>query len=733
MVEGPKDAAALLALGLLACGLNTCRLAAKFARLFSGVEVVLIPDRDRAGEEGSQFSARVLRGVAKLARIAVLPAEFKESGGDDVRDVLRRPDGCAQVLQAISDAAVPEGREPEGGGPSVKVEVPLPEGDPLKLEVKPVGGTSQRVVVAIRGDVEHRDRINTDSSTSRERFIKKLAKKVGIAEETLAPLVEKHLTKLATECDAKVQTPAELCDEDTQSQATLAANMAVDWVLWHTPSKDAYATIIVNDHQENWLIRSQTFNRFVARQFYHQQGKAMSAEALSAAVNLLEAKALFEGEEHSVHVRVAEHGSNIYLDLCNATWQVVEITPLGWCVIDHSPVRFRRSRGMLPLPAPEPGGKVDLLREFLNVEDVTWCLIVAWLVASLCPRGPYPLLALFGEHGSGKSTAGRLLRACVDPNSAPLRAEPKDGRDLMISANNSWCLAFDNLSYIPPWLSDALCRLSTGGGFATRELYTDQDEIIFDLQRPVLLTSIEEVATRSDLLDRCLIIWLKAIATERRRAERELLAEFEKVRPLVLGALLDAVSVALRRLPSIKIPGLPRLADFALWATAAESALGWTDGTFMKAYERNRESANDLAIEASVVAGPLLEFLESRGEWSGRSSELLTLLEQRVTEQVKREKAWPKNGRSLSGRLKRLAPNLRALGWLVDYDRTAKKRSLIIRRAPESAAPAASSPASPPVACEPMQSDADLFRESPDDEDDADDAVSGRNWNPDRY
>src|SRR5438034_7482134 len=141
--------------------------------------------------------------------------------------------------------------------------------------------------------------------------------------------------------------------------------------------------------------------------------------------------------------------------------------------------------------------------------------------------------------------AGRLLRSVIDPNASPLRAEPKDGRDLMISADNSWCLAYDNLSHVPPWLSDAFCRLSTGGGFSTRELYTDQDEIIFDSQRPVMLTSIEDVATRSDLLDRCLVIALPVISNELRRPEREMFDEFAKVHPLVLGAVLKAVVVAL--------------------------------------------------------------------------------------------------------------------------------------------------------------------------------------------
>jgi hypothetical protein len=505
--------------------------------------------------------------------------------------------------------------------------------------------------------------------------------------------------------------------------------MAADWELWHTPSKEAYATIVVEDHKENWPVRSQTFKRFVAKQFFDEQGKAMNSEALASAVNLLEAKALFEGDEHPVHVRVAEHVGNIYLDLCNSDWQVVQVTPEGWGVLGDPPIRFRRSRGMLALPAPESGGTVDQLRGFLNLDDNAWRLVVSWLVAVLRPRGPYPILALFAEQGSGKSTIGRLLRELIDPNAAPLRAEPNDGRDLMIAANNSWCLAYDNLSHVPPWLSDAFCRLSTGGGFGTRELYTDQDEVIFDSQRPLLLTSIEEVATRSDLLDRCLIVWLPAIPEDRRRSEAELFEAFRRVRPQILGALLDAVTVALYRLPSIKLTGLPRMADFALWATAAETGFGWASGTFMAAYQGNRECANEVALEASVVARPLLDLLETQGEWTGSSGELLKVLEDLQGDQARKLSGWPKNPRSLSGHLKRLAPNVRQAGWVLEQDRISKKRLWLIRRA--ETAPLPSSDASPDGPCDSMPSDADWFGEGQHDANDADDERGA--WNPDRH
>jgi len=731
VVEGPKDAAALFDLNLLAVGLNTCRLAAKFARLFADVNIVLIPDRDRAGEEGAEHSARVLRGVARSIRVAVLPSEFKDSDGDDVRDVLRRPDGRQLMEQAITDAKLVEKpNDSNEAGDTVLTSIELPEGDPLALTVSPTCGKPQRLIVAQRGEVVHRDRINTDSDISRTRFLKKLAEKMGVDRDVLGPLVEPQLTSLADQVDQQTAYGAMSADEEQQSQATIAVQMAEEWETWHTPGKDAYVTISFHDHEETWPIRSQTFKRFMAKRFYEEQEKAIGSDALSAAVNVIEAKALFDGEQHEIHVRVAEHDDKVYIDLCDDQWRVVEVTPNGWQVIDESPVKFRRSRGMLRLPEPVRGGTVEELRNFLNVDDANWPLVVAWLIGSMRPHGPYPALALVAEQGAGKSTTGRMLRELVDPNSAPLRAEPRDGRDLMIAANNSWCLCFDNLSHVPAWLSDALCRLSTGGGFATRELYSDMDEVIFDSQRPVLLTSIEEVATRSDLLDRCLIVWLPTIPEDSRRPEAELFDAFKTARPRILGAILNAVAGALRDLPNTTLSDLPRMADFALWVTAAERELGWQSGTFLSAYRGNRESANDLALESSPVGRPLMDLLEEKGDWCGTSGELLEALESQINDQTKRQKIWPKNARSMSGHLKRLSPNLRAAGWDVKYNLQPSRRLWTIQRIPsfassEEFASQTSPDIEPSGASESMQIDANTCETIINDANDGRDANSG--------
>ena len=227
---------------------------------------------------------------------------------------------------------------------------------------------------------------------------------------------------------------------------------------------------------------------------------------MQSALNVIEAKAHFDAPERTVHIRVSGLDGRLYLDLCDANWRAVEIDATGWRVIDNPPVRFRRAAGMQHLPAPVAGGSIEALRSFLNVQsDNDFVLVVAWALAVLRDRGPYPVIVLSGEQGSAKSTFSAILRALLDPNTAPLRALPREDRDLFIAASNGHVLAFDNVSGLPAWISDTLCRLATGGGFAVRQLYTDQDEVLFDAARPVILNGIEEIVTRPDLADRAVV------------------------------------------------------------------------------------------------------------------------------------------------------------------------------------------------------------------------------------
>lgn len=433
-------------------------------------------------------------------------------------------------------------------------------------------------------------------------------------------------------------------------------------------------------HYETYHIRAENTKFWLTRRFYEEKGRPPGAQALQDALGVLEARARFEGEEHPVHIRVAEYGGAIYVDLANEVWEVVEITARGWQVISDPPVRFRRTKGMKSLPRPTKGGHVEDLRKIINLEsDRDWCLLVGWLLQAFNPAGPYPSLILQGEQGSAKSTVERVLRSIVDPSTTPLKTTPRSERDLVIAANNSWVVAFDNLSGLPPWLSDALCRLSTGGGFSTRALYTDSEEIIFEAMRPVLLNGITSVATRADLLDRSMILNLPAIPEDRRKPEAELWEEFDNILPRILGALFDALSAALRNLPHTQLDTKPRMADFALWATAAEEGLGWEPGTFMKAYDQSRAELNEMALESDPVAEAVREFMADREEWIDPPTKLLDKLNEVTDENTQRTEAWPKAPQSLTPCLKRQAPVLRKAGIEIETGhRSGKGRKIHI-------------------------------------------------------
>jgi hypothetical protein len=484
---------------------------------------------------------------------------------------------------------------------------------------------------------------------------------------------------------AAVTTKSADAGEDARpSQATLLVQLAIKAgaELFHNAVGDTFVTVPVDGHGETWPVRSRATRGWLTKLYFDFTDAAPNSEARQAALNVLEAKATFEGPERPVYLRVGEHDGRLYLDLCDRDWRVVEISPDGWNVISNPPIRFRRTAGMLPLPEPQRGGTIESLRRYLNVRDKTgdseddprFVLAVAWLLAALHPRGPYPILGLSGAHGAAKSSFARVLRNLVDPNSTPLRSLPRDDRDLFIAAMNGRVVVFDNVSGLPDWLSDSLCRLSTGGGFATRQLYTDSDEVLFDGMRPIILNGIEDFIGRPDLGDRTIFLTLEEMPDERRRAETEFWAAFECERAHILGALLDGVAHGLKMLPQTKLPRLPRMADFATWVYACEGAL-WKPGSFMAAYDENRTVATESVLEGDAVATAVISLMSTQAKWDGTATDLLSAVNGVTADAVQREKKWPKDGRALSGRLRRATPGLRKIGINVERDREGKART----------------------------------------------------------
>ena len=453
-----------------------------------------------------------------------------------------------------------------------------------------------------------------------------------------------------------------------------------DVELWRDVGGGTYATVPVKDHLENWPLKSEGFRRWLAGLNYQRTGFALSNQVLEDVNRTLDIKAYSEGRQYDPFVRVGQQAGRLYLDLCDDRWRSVEIAANGWALIERPPIKFLRSPSARPLPEPEAGDRIERLRNFVNVaSDDDFMLIVAWLVAALRPGRPFPILIINGTEGSGKTFLCKMLRLLIDPDAALLIAVPKDERDLVLGASNTWISAFDNLSEMKGYLPDALCRLASGGGFRTRALHTNRDEAVFTVQRPALFNGIPTLTEQADMTRRSITINLTSIAADQRQAEDDLWKEFERVRPCILGALLDAASCALRNVEKVRLVRPSSMADFEKWLLAASPALGWENGQFEAAYRRNQSAVADETFESDAVAVAIYDFVTKKhlDGWEGSPTDLLDALDNHTPERIRKSRSWPKTAAQLGNRVKRAKLVLEHKGFTVQR-RHSGTRSIIL-------------------------------------------------------
>jgi hypothetical protein len=474
-------------------------------------------------------------------------------------------------------------------------------------------------------------------------------------------------------------------DHKKTGAAIVLASVRHSVKLFHTPIKEPFVWIISNQRQHGtYGIWSSEFDGWLRLKAEDNLKEPPDAELINKVKSQLAAEVRQNHKEHQVFTRVAHDlDGHIVIDLGQANNDAVCITENGWQIIKDHGTHFRRTNntGALPYPAKK-GGNVSLLRPFINVaNEDDFILFVALIIGALRGKGPFAYLALFAEQGSAKTTTGELYKTLLDPVKRALTlSPPRDARDLAIMAQNNYILSFDNISKLQPWLSDALCRLATGGGFVTRELYTNAGEVIFDAQRSVCLNGITEFTERGDLLDRSIVLALPAIPEDQRKRIEDFWREFRGVWPEVFAGLLDAVSVGLKNRHTVRLERRPRMADFAEWVVACEPALPWPPGAFLEAYERNRGHAVRIGLDAEPIAQPLIDFVEHRKHYEGSASELLGDIKglNGMAEDA-RPIGWPVDGKSLSSALDRIAPLLRKVGVEVNKgQRTSAKRRITL-------------------------------------------------------
>lgn len=439
---------------------------------------------------------------------------------------------------------------------------------------------------------------------------------------------------------------------------------------------------MIDGHRNTFPLSSSDFADWLLHRFFMEMQKAPGLTAMKTAIRTLGAHARFKGQQREVFLRVTTHEGRIYLDIGDPNWHVVEIDAIGWRLIEDSPVRFRREQGMQALPIPERGGSIDQLRSLVNLSDDGFVLFVSYILDALCPHRPHPVLYLAGEAGVAKTMAGNIARSLTDPSEIPLQNLPTKVRDLFVDAYAGHVLAYDNISSISPAISDAICQITTGGGFGTRRLYSDLDRILIGGYRPVVLAGLQNAIDRSDLAERAVVVSMQHIAAERRRSEAEMWACFQENNAKIFGALLDRIACGLQRLPNVRLSHLPRMADFALWSVATEA---FPPGVFIEAFAGAAADAVEAVAEVDPVVVAIRAFMMGRESWTGTAAALLGELSNHDRTEAAPSKwsTWPRDVSSFGKRLRSASSVLRKTGVEVVIGRApdrSRTRTITLRK-----------------------------------------------------
>lgn len=519
----------------------------------------------------------------------------------------------------------------------------------------------------------------------------------GIEDETVAimnsPFPQPDGTSIyfLTLINRSVQTADNQADTGSRNgKAPSQAVRLVDMVLKNpkiTLFKDDYSVahvrMPIGDHSEVWPCKSSAFQRWLSSEFYNLTKGQMviGRESAKDAIGLFEGRAINEGEEHKLYNRFGQTPDTIWYDLADQKWRAIKITKGGWDIATDVPPLFRRFSHLDPQVEPVRGGTVDEVLKFVNVtEEDQKILFLVHLVASFIPGWPHPALYVYGTQGSAKSTLSRIERKLIDPSKTEVVSMTRKENDLAQQLAHHSFLFFDNVSDIPDWIADLICRAITGSGFSKKELYTTDDDFITYVRTNIGINGINLASNRADLLERCLLLKLERMKV--RKEEHQLMSDFELARPKILGAIFDAVAKAMTLRPSIKVDKLPRMADFASWGCAIAEALEIGQKAFLTAYARNINSQSEELINDSTVATLIKTIVDDRGgEWSSSPESLFTAFKNQAEAEKIVGGRLPASPSALMRELNRLKTPFEEMGYQIT---SASDRTVTIHKiAPE--------------------------------------------------
>lgn len=456
-----------------------------------------------------------------------------------------------------------------------------------------------------------------------------------------------------------------------------------DTEFFKNETNDAFARVKVDDHYEIHSVRSKPFRLWAIGLYYkHTQGGAINSDAYQTARGVIEGRCIFEGKQYTIHPRVGRDEENFWYDLCDSKWRAVRVNKEGWSIVNEPPILFQRYSHMRPQMEPKGSAHLREIFEFINIENEDMkLLLMVWIVTCFIKGFPHTAPIIHGQKGSAKTTASEILKSIIDPSIMKTTRLPHNTKEAEQVLAHSWLTIFDNVSpdKFSGSISDLFCTVITGGGVSKRELYSDDEDVVYNLQRVVGINGILIVANKPDLLDRSILVELQSIP-EGRKIVEDIVIQFEKKLPALLGGIFDTLVQAIQIKKNLPRTNLPRMADFAEWGSAIAIALGYTQEQFLNSYKNNIKQQSDTVIDDSLVATLLLALLERQNgvEWKGSATELLEELAKNEDgekdESIKRRENFPKASNALSRSIKELKTTLADEGCYVWQTGTSRKQ-----------------------------------------------------------
>lgn len=546
--------------------------------------------------------------------------------------------------------------------------------------------------------------------------------------QSIFPIQAKNIENNNIRWDRTETIESSDIDDPIPSRTKKIAKKLIDLVSLNCPllfvdqynKPHVWATVVTTTGQqylEVIPIESRRFETYISGLYYKDaDGEVANKEAIVDTTRILAAKALFENDiTKELHLRVAwglgGKQDEIYYDLTDQMRRCVRITSQGWQIIPHTQGILFRRFGQIQQLEPSVNYPYNIFDQFLDLMHITdpqqRLLSKVLIISYFIPNIAHPIDLAHGEKGSVKTTFCRCIKRLVDPSMPELLTIPSDKREFAQQLYHNYLVLYDNVKSVPDWFSDEVCKAITGGGISKRQLFTDDEDVVYDYKGCVIINGINIALTEPDALDRSIMLEYKRLPEDKRRSESEVLAEFEKMRSELLGYIMDMLVKALQIKASLNLQRLPRMADFAIWGEAIARALGYKEFEFLSAYNANIGAQNVEAIEASLL-GPVVVrfasnlFLQTNGKqeeekdqrrlqdndsnkglllWEGRAEDLLKALDGVAVSpefaiDIKKARDWPKKANRFTRMLRPMLSNLRegyGISITIESDTTGKK------------------------------------------------------------